>query len=72
MSNKRDNDSRLDTPIYLDYDVNILRPIIRLSHVEMLETIKGYFEKHGFKKKEKTDEGFIIFEKPKKRENHVG
>ncbi len=64
MNDKSENNNRLDTPIFLDYDIN-LTPIM-ISQTEMLETIKEYFEKHGFEKTEKTDEGFIIFRKATK------
>lgn len=64
---KEKNDYRLDSPIYLDYDVNKYN-LEKPFHIKiMFETIKGHFEKHGFEKKGKTDEGFTIFEKPKKK-----
>ena len=66
MKNTKD-DSRLGTPIFLDYDVNNLLTPIKILHTEMLETIKEYFEKHGFDKKGKTDNRFTILVKQKKK-----
>ena len=60
MSDKKD--IRLGTPIFLDYTP------IKVLHTEMLETIKEYFEKHGFDKKGKSDGRFTILVKNIKKE----
>ena len=59
--NNSESNHKLGDPIFLDYDVN-LTPI-KIAHIEMLETIKEYFEKYGFENKGKTDDGFTIFKK---------
>lgn len=67
MSNKKEDE--LGNPIFLDYDINNIP--IKISQTEMLETIKEYFEKHGFEKTGKTDEGFIIFRKATNKEKRI-
>lgn len=57
MDNK--SSYRLDTPIFLDYDVNNL--VLKIHCEKKLKTIKGHFEKHGFEEKGKTDESITIF-----------
>ena len=76
-NDKEDNySSKLGDPIFLDYDVNKLRPIVNVSHIEKLGTIKKFLEKSGFERAEEIYKGFIRFEKTKKerkvKKNHVG
>ena len=66
MNDKKDD--RLGDPIFLNYNVNKISKTTITQKI-MLEKIKKHFEKHGFEKTEKINEGFIIFRK-KRGENH--
>ncbi len=69
MNDKDNYSDKLEDPIFLDYDVNDLKSIIKGFHAEMLDIIKGYFEKSGFERTGETYKGFTIFENIYKTES---